>query len=254
MRATCLAAHAIPGTARHDESTRRAFVDAIVEEILPAVAREGLADYCDAFCDRGALTTDEARRVLQAAQGHGMATRIHANEFGQTGGVPLAAELGAKSADHLLVIDEAERQLLRDHGIIATLLPGTSLVLGKGFADGRALIDSGVAVAVATDCNPGSCPIENLALVLALACYGCRLSPAEAVCAVTHNAAVSLDLAQEVGRLETGLSADFCILETDDYRDLVYHAGSPLCRAIYSRGAPVRGYNPVAPPAIPSKI
>ena len=109
-------------------------------------------------------------------------------------------------------------------------------LLGKPHADGRALIDAGVAVAVATDCNPGSCAIENLAMVLALACYGCKLSPAEAVVAVTHNAAASLGLADQVGRLEVGLSADLLVLATDDYRDLVYHAGSPLVREVWSRG------------------
>ena len=108
--------------------------------------------------------------------------------------------------------------------------------LGKAFADGRALIEDGLAVAVASDCNPGSCAFENLAMVLALACYGCRLSPAEAICATTHNAAVSLDLAQQVGRIEAGMSGDLLVLGSDDYRDLVYHAGSPLIDEVWSMG------------------
>ncbi|HFE45620.1 MAG TPA: imidazolonepropionase, partial [Nannocystis exedens] len=161
------------------------------------------------------------------------------NELGSTGGALLAAELGAASADHLLYLEAHEREALRAAGTVATLLPGTSLVLGKPYADGRALVEAGVPVAVASDCNPGSCALENLALVLALACYGCRLSPAEAICAATHNAAASLGLAGEVGRVAPGLCADLLLLATDDYRDLVYHAGSPLISAVFQGGVRV---------------
>jgi imidazolonepropionase len=240
IKTTCLVAHAVPAEHRGTERGRADFIACICDEILPAVAEERLADYCDVFCDRGAFTPEESRRVLERAAWLGMKLRVHANEFGQTGGARLAAELGAATADHLLHLDDTERSLLRDAGVIATLLPGTSLVLGKPFADGRALIDAGVPVAVATDCNPGSCALESLALVLGLACYGNRLSPAEAVCATTHNAAVSLDLANEVGRIEPGLCADLLLLGTPDYRDLVYHAGSPLIDAVYQRGEPVQ--------------
>ena len=240
VKATCLAAHAIPEEARGSEAERARFIRGVCEEILPAVADAGLADFCDVFCDRGAFTISEAREVLSAATNLGFQLRVHANEFGHTGGAVLAAEIGARSADHLLHLDEHETSLLRETGVVATLLPGTSLVLGKGFADGRALVDNGVPVAVASDCNPGSCALENLSMVLALACYGCKLSPAEAICAVTHNAAASLGVADEVGRLEVGLAADLLVLDTDDYRDLVYHAGSPLIEAVYVSGAAVR--------------
>jgi imidazolonepropionase len=236
VRTTCLAAHAVPAEARGSEADRAAFVTRVCDEILPAVAAEDLADYCDVFCDRGAFTPEESRRVLQKAKALGMQLRVHANEFGHTGGALVAAELGAASADHLLHLDDTERRALREAGVVATLLPGTSLVLGKPFADGRALVEAEVAVAVATDCNPGSCPLENLAMILGLACFGCRLSPAEAICATTHNAAASLGLANEVGRIEVGLSADLLVLATDDPRDLVYHTGSPLIREVYRRG------------------
>lgn len=236
VKTTCLAAHAIPEEARGDEASRAAFVERVCNEILPAVVKEGLADYCDVFCDRGAFTADESRRVLSKARELGLALRVHANEFGHTGGAVVAAEMGAASADHLLHLDDEERKALREAGVVATLLPGTSMVLGKPFADGRALVEANVPVAVATDCNPGSCPLENLALILGLSCYGCRLSPAEAVCATTHNAAASLGLADEVGRIRPGLSADLLVLATDDYRDLVYHAGSPLLASVYARG------------------
>ena len=236
IKATCMVAHALPAEARGSDEARARCLDSIVDTILPAVAAEGLADYADVFCERGAFTKAESARVLGKAAALGLGLRIHAHEFDHSGGVELAAELRAKSADHLLVLDERERGLLRDAGVVAVLLPGTSLVLGKPYADGRALIDAGVAVAIATDCNPGSCALENLAMVLGLACYGCKLSVAEAIVAATHNAAASLDLADQVGRLEPGMSADLLVLATSDHRDLVYHAGSPLIREVYSRG------------------
>lgn len=245
---TCLAAHALPAELRGSESGRQTFVDRVREEILPAVAREGLADYCDVFCDRGAFTPDETRQILQAALALGLQLRLHANEFGHTGGALLAAEMGARSADHLLHLDDAERAALRDAGVVATLLPGTSLVLGKPFADGRALVAAGVPVAVATDCNPGSCALESLSTVLALACYGNRLSPAEALTAVTHNAAASLGMVGRRGRIEAGLAGDLLVLDTPDARDLVYHAGSPLLAAVVIAGE-VQSTGPKAPVA-----
>ena len=239
IHATCLAAHAIPAEFRGSERDRQHYVERICHEILPAVVREGLADSCDVFCDRGAFSATESRAILRRARELGLSLRVHANELGHTGGATLAAELGAKTADHLLALDDDERAALRDAGVIAMLLPGTSLVLGKPFADGRALIDGGVPVAVATDCNPGSCAIENLALVLGLACYGNRLSIAEAICATTHNAAVSLGWGNRLGRLEAGLDADILVLSVPDHRALVYHAGSPLQAAVYQRGVRV---------------
>ncbi len=239
VRATCLAAHAVPEESRGSEADRAAFVERVVTEILPAVAAAGLAESCDVFCDRGAFTPEESRRVLEAAVALGLELRVHANEFGHTGGAVLAAEMKARSADHLLALDADERRALREAGVVATLLPGTSLVLGKPYADGRALVADEVPVAIATDCNPGSCALENLAVVLGLACYGNRLSPAEAICAATHNAAASLGLDAEVGSVQPGRSADLLCLATDDYRDLVYHAGSPLVEAVYQSGARV---------------
>jgi imidazolonepropionase len=236
VKTTCLAAHAIPEEARGSAEARAAFIDRVCTEILPAVVAEGLADYADVFCDRGAFTKAEAARVLDKAAALGLELRVHANEFGHTGGAALAAEHRAKSADHLLYLSDDERAALREAGVVATLLPGTSLVLGKPWADGRALVEAGVAVAVASDCNPGSCALENLAMIVGLACYGCKLTPAEALVAATHNAAASLGLADEVGRLAPGMSADLVVLATEDYRDLVYHSGSPLVREVWSRG------------------
>jgi imidazolonepropionase len=239
IKTTCLAAHALPAELRDRPEGRAEFVARVCDEILPAVHREHLADFVDVFCDRGAFTPDETRAILQRAQSLHLPIRLHANEFGHTGGALLAAEFHARSADHLLYLNDDERAALRGAGVVATLLPGTSLVLGKPFADGRALVRAGVPVAVATDCNPGSCALEVLSLVLALACYGNRLSPAEALTAATHNAAASLGLADERGRIEPGLRGDLVILETDDVRDLVYHAGSPLIDRVIHAGEPV---------------
>lgn len=239
IKTTCLVAHAVPAEARDSEASRAAFIDRICTQTLPAIVEAGLADYCDVFCDRGAFTPEESRKVLQAALQLGLPLRVHANEFGHTGGALLAAELGAATADHLLHLDDDERAALRRAGVVAVLLPGTSLVLGKPWADGRALVEAGVPVAIATDCNPGSCALESLAVVLGLCCYGNRLSPAEAVCAATHNAAASLHLDHEVGSIVPGRSADFLVLDTPDYRDLVYHAGSPLIRTVVQSGVPV---------------
>ncbi len=236
IRTTCLAAHAIPPEVADDPAARTAFIATITDEILPSVVEQGLADYADVFCERGVFTPDETRTILGKAKALGLGVRVHANEFGSTGGAMVAAELGAASADHLLVLEPEERRALREAGVVATLLPGTSLVLAKPFADGRGMIDDGLAVAVATDCNPGSCPLESLSVVMGLAAHGCRLSPAEALCAVTHNAAAALGLADTVGRVEAGLDADLLVLATDDLRDLVYHAGSPLIAEVVARG------------------
>jgi imidazolonepropionase len=236
VRTTCLAAHAVPAEARTSPERRAEWIRTIAEDILPRVASEQLADYADVFCDRGAFDLDESRRVLQAARALGLGLRVHANELGPTGGAKLAADMGAASADHLLFVDDDDRRALAEAGTVAVLLPGTSLVLGKPFADGRALVAAGVAVAVATDCNPGSCALENLAMVLALACYGNRLSVAEAICGATHNAAASLGLSHEVGSLAPGKSADLLVLATEDVRDLVYHAGSPLVDEVWQAG------------------
>ncbi|MEM6992448.1 MAG: imidazolonepropionase [Myxococcota bacterium] len=240
VKTTCLAAHAVPQDARDEgEAGRERFLKMVCEEVLPAVHDQRLAEYVDVFCDRGAFTPEESRRVLSTAKALGFALRVHANEFGHTGGAALAAELGAASADHLLHLDDGEREALREAGVVATMLPGTSLVLGKPYADGRKLVEAGVPVAIATDCNPGSCALENLAMVLGLSCYGNHLSPAEAICAATHNAAASLSLDREVGSLVPGRSADVVVLGTPDYRDLVYHAGSPLIDAVYQEGVAV---------------
>ncbi|HET7077091.1 MAG TPA: imidazolonepropionase [Chloroflexia bacterium] len=223
---TFLGAHAVPEEYRDQPD---AYVDLLVEETLPAVAAAGLAESCDVFCDAGAFDAAQARRVLEAAQAHGLPVRLHANEFERIGAAALAADLHALSADHLLVLDADEIAALAAAGVVATLLPGTGLGLGH-YAPARALIAAGVPVALATDCNPGTCLCENLALMIALACTAMKMTPAEALVAATINSAHALGprWAAQVGSLEPGKRADLVIWDVPNYRHIPYHFGVNL--------------------------
>jgi imidazolonepropionase len=223
---TFLGAHAVPEEYRDQPD---AYVDLLVEETLPAVAAAGLAESCDVFCDAGAFDAAQARRVLEAAQAHGLPVRLHANEFERIGAAALAADLHALSADHLLVLDADEIAALAAAGVVATLLPGTGLGLGH-YALARALIAAGVPVALATDCNPGTCLCENLALMIALACTAMKMTPAEALVAATINSAHALGprWAAQVGSLEPGKRADLVIWDVPNYRHIPYHFGVNL--------------------------
>jgi len=222
---TLLAAHEIPPEMR----PRRAdWVRRIAGEIVPRAAAGGLARFCDVFCEDGVFTVEESRAILKAARDGGLGLRIHADELALSGGAKLAAELGAASADHLLFIGDEEIRALAASATVATLLPGTAWWLRSRKAPARALIEAGVAVAVATDANPGSCNTESLPAVAAHACLDYGLSVEEALVAITLNGAASLGLARECGSVEAGKSADLVILEAPDYRHLVYHWGVNL--------------------------
>ncbi len=231
---TFLGAHAVPAeyAGRAD-----AYVRLLVEETLPAVVAEGLAESCDVFCDEGAFDAAQARTVLEAARALGLPARLHANEFAQIGAAALAAELHALSADHLLVLAPDEIAALAAAGVVAVLLPGTALGLGH-LAPARDLIAAGVPVALATDCNPGTCYCENLALMLALACTAMKMQPAEALVAATINSAWALgpQWAARVGSLEPGKLADLVIWDAPDYRHLPYHYGVNLARQVIVDG------------------
>ncbi|MGI8586236.1 MAG: imidazolonepropionase [Chloroflexia bacterium] len=234
---TFLGAHAVPLEYRDRPD---AYIDLLVGETLPAVVAAGLAETCDVFCDEGAFDATQARRLLEAAQSLGLPVRLHANEFAQIGAADLAAELHALSADHLLVLDDAEIAALAGAGVTAVLLPGTGLGLGR-FAPARALIAAGVPVAVATDCNPGTCLCENLALMISLACLCMEMTPAEALVATTINAAHALGTgwAREVGSLESGKRADLVIWAAPNYRHIPYHLGVNLVEQVILAGVPV---------------
>lgn len=234
IAATFLGAHAIPTEydGRSDE-----YVDLVINEMLPAVAAEGLAEWCDAFCDVGAFTAEQTRRILAAAKALGLGVRLHANEFARVGAVEVAAEMGAVSADHLLVMEPGDIEALKSAGVIAVLLPGTPLGLGLGhYAPARALIEAGVPVALATDCNPGTCPSENLALMIALACSQMRMTPAEAIVAATINGAYALERGSSVGSLEPGKLADIVVWDAPNHRHLAYHFGVNLAEMVFVGG------------------
>jgi imidazolonepropionase len=231
---TFLGAHAVPEEYRGQPD---AYIDLLVEETLPAVVAAGLAESCDVFCDAGAFDAAQARRILEAAQAHGLPVRLHANEFERIGAAALAADLHALSADHLLVLDAEEIAALAVAGVVATLLPGTGLGLGH-YAPARALIAAGVPVALATDCNPGTCLCENLGLMIALACSAMKMTPAEALVAATINSAHALGprWAACTGSLEPGKWADLVIWDVPNYRHIPYHLGVNLVGQVVCGG------------------
>lgn len=224
---TFLGAHAVPAEfkGRTDE-----YVDLVVEEMLPAVAE--LADppsFCDVFCEDGAFSLDQSRRVLEAAQALGFGLKIHVDEFKPLGGTRLAVELGAISADHLVCTPPDEIELLARSDTVGVALPGTPFGLGHHeYTPVRALIDAGGAVALATDCNPGTCWCESMQLMIALACRYMGMTPAEAISAATLNAAHAVGLGGEVGSLEPGKRADLILLDAPSYQHLGYRFGTNL--------------------------
>jgi imidazolonepropionase len=231
---TFLGAHALPDEYKDNRS---AYVDLIVNEMIPIVAREGLARFCDVFCESGAFDVDESRRILLAARAHGIGLRVHADQFTRSGGSQLAAELGAMTADHLEYAGRSEISALKSANIQPVLLPASVLMTGSHhYPDARAMIDAGLAVVLATDFNPGTSPTPSMLLVLTLASAQMKMSPAEAATAATINAAYSLGLGDEIGSLESGKRADFSIHDCEDYRELGYFAGIEHPVAVYVEG------------------
>ncbi len=231
---TFLGAHVVPDEFR---GNRSAYVDLIIEEMLPRVARERLADYCDVFCEEGAFTVAESRRILLAARVLGLGLRIHADQLSLSGGAELAAELGASTADHLEHAGTPEISILKAGGIQPVLLPAAVLMLGsQRYPDARAMIDAGLAAVIATDFNPGSSPVPSMLLVLSLASTQMKMTPAEAITASTINAAYSLGRGDEIGSLETGKRANFVIHDCSDYRELAYFTGIEHPIGVYLDG------------------
>jgi len=234
---TWLGAHEIPPEARATPGTRNRYVQMLVHEMLPRVAEGGLARFADVFCEPGVFTLDETRTILDAARSAGLLLKLHADELAAGGGAELAAALGATSADHLGAISSAGIAALAGSSTVATLLPGTMLFLGRRTqAPARDLIDAGAAVALATDFNPGTSPTPNLPLVLMLGVSQLRLSVAEAMIAGTVNGAAALGLADTVGQIAPGFSADLALYEVEDVRELPYWYGDRRCVASWVRG------------------
>ncbi|HEV8263371.1 MAG TPA: imidazolonepropionase [Gemmatimonadales bacterium] len=232
---TFLGAHEVPPEYRGD---RPAYVRLLCDEMIPAVAREGLARCCDVFCEPGVFSPAETRAILTAARGKGLGLKVHADELEGSGGAELAAELGALSADHLAAISDAGIRALAASDTVAVLLPATLLFLGKRTqAPARRLIDAGAAVALATDFNPGSSPTLSLPLVMALAVSQLGLGHAEALTAVTVNAAAALGLATERGQIAPGFAADLVIAAVGDWREVAYWMGANVVSAVWTGGS-----------------
>ncbi|HUS69634.1 MAG TPA: imidazolonepropionase [Anaerolineae bacterium] len=236
---TFLGAHAIPVEykGRVDE-----YVDLVVDEMMPALEPAGYLDhqpplFCDVFCEEGAFSVRQSRRILQKAKDLGMGLKIHADEFNALGGTALAVDLGATSADHLACTPDKEIALLADSDTVGVLLPGTPFGLAEDhYAPARKMIDMGVAVALATDLNPGTCYCESMPFILALACRHMGMTPAEAIVASTINAAHAVGLGHEVGSLEIGKKADLLVLDIPDYRHLSYRFGTNLVQTVIKAG------------------
>ena len=234
---TWLGAHEIPQEYRQAPGDRRDYIRVLIDEMLPAVTRRGLAWFADVFCEPGVYTVEETRAILTASRNAGLGIKLHADELEPHGGAELAAEIGATSADHLAAISDPGIKALASSDTVATLLPGTMLFLGRQQqAPARAMLDGGVAVALATDFNPGTSPTFNFPLILTLAVSQLRMSATEALIAATVNGAAALGLAAETGQIAPGFSADLAIWNADDYREIPYWYGHQLCESTWIRG------------------
>ena len=231
---TLLGAHEVPDEFRDDRNT---YIKLIINEMIPAVGKAGLADFCDVFCEEGVYTTQETERILRAAQKQGMGLRFHADEFVSTGGAELAASMGALSADHLMAISKSGIQALAESDTVATLLPGTTFFLGSNtWAPAREMIDSGVTVALATDFNPGSNMSLSMPFILTLAVTYLHMTPLETLKAATFGSAKSLGIHESIGAIQPGFTADAVIWDLENYRQIPYFYGVNHVRRIVMSG------------------
>ncbi|CEO89679.1 imidazolonepropionase [Syntrophaceticus schinkii] len=236
---TFLGAHAIPEEYKDDPD---GFVDLVIQEMLPAISPLGLARFCDVFCEEGVFSVEQTRRILLEAKRLGFELKIHADEMVTLGGAELAAELGATSADHLMMISDQGIEMLAASETIAVLLPATTFcVMGERYAPARKMIEKGAAVALSSDFNPGSSPVNSLQIVMGIACRQLKMTPAEVISAVTINAAHAIGCASSVGSIEEGKRADLVIFDAQDYRYLMYRFGTNLVDKVVKSGRIVVG-------------
>ncbi|WP_027093017.1 imidazolonepropionase [Cohnella thermotolerans] len=233
---TFMGAHAVPREYKADPD---AYVRLVAEEMIPAVAREGLAEFCDVFCEEDVFTPEQSRIVLEAGKKWGLKPKIHADEIVPYGGAELAAEVGAVSAEHLLRASDEGIRAMAAKGVIAVLLPATAFFLMTKPAEARKMIEAGVPVALSTDRNPGSCPTESLPFVMNLACLTMRMTPAEVLTACTINAAHAIGRADRIGSLEPGKQADVVLFDAPNYLYLQYHYAVNLVETVIKKGRPV---------------
>ncbi|MET3504110.1 imidazolonepropionase [Halalkalibacter oceani] len=235
---TFMGAHAVPPEFKGNEDR---FIDHLVEEMLPAVVAEQLAEFNDVFCEKDVFTPHQSERILEAGKKYGLLPKIHADEIVPYGGAELAAKVGAISAEHLLKASDEGISSMAEAGTIACLLPATALYLREQAANGRKMIDMGVAVAISTDCNPGSSPTTSMPLVMNLACITMRLTPAEALTAATYNAACALKRQNQIGSLEAGKQADVVLWNVKNYQELQYLFGVNHVKTVWKNGVKVVG-------------
>lgn len=237
---TFLGAHEIPDEYKDNKA---GYVDLIIHEMIPQVAKHKLAEFCDVFCEKNVFEIDDSRRILHAAKKHGLDIKLHADEFAPLGGAELAVELGAVSADHLMAISDNAIKMMADKGnkTVAVLLPGTTFMLGlKSYAPARRMIDAGLAVALATDFNPGTSFTESLPMIMSIACVKMKMTPAEALSAVTVNAAAAVNRQDRVGSLESGKQADMVIWDCPSYKHIPYHFGVNLAELVIKKGKVIK--------------
>ncbi|MBF0302457.1 MAG: imidazolonepropionase [Desulfamplus sp.] len=234
--ATFLGAHAIPTAYKQNPDL---FIKLLIDEMLPAVKAQGVATYCDVFCEKGVFSIEQGRKVLEAAIELGFKIKIHADEVNDLGGAALAAELCASSADHLLAASDENIEKMSTAGVVATLLPVTAYSLRKPYARARFMIEKNVPVALATDCNPGTSYCESMPFVIGLAVLNMNMTPAQALTAATLNAAYAIGMADRVGSLDVGKQADFLLMEGETPAMLAYHAGVSPIASVFKRGEQV---------------
>ncbi|MHB8500424.1 MAG: imidazolonepropionase [Candidatus Acidiferrales bacterium] len=241
---TLLGAHVVPAQYRGSSSGVKRYLALLTEKLIPEVAEEKLAEFCDVFCDRGAFTREQAKQILQAARRHGLTPRVHAEQLTRTGAAQLGVQLGAASCDHLEQVNSSDIAALANSRTVATLLPGCDFHLGlKNYAPARKLIDAGAIVALATDYNPGTSPTLSMPMILSLACSQLRMTPAEAITAATINAAHALRRDDRIGSLGVGKFADLAVFEVADYREIPYYFGVNTCSMTIKRGVVVYDAN-----------
>jgi len=229
---TFLGAHAVPR-----ESSPEKYVDLVINEMLPQVAKEKLAEFCDIFCERGYFDAEQSRKILSAAKKLGLRRRGHVDQLSNSGGAKLMADLGATTADHLEKTDERGIAALKSANVQPVLLPGSVYALGSSsYPRARAMIKAGLAAVLATDFNPGSSPTPSVPMVLSLACTQMKMSPAEAITAATINAAYSLNRGDKIGSLEPGKLANVAVFDCEDYREIAYWFGIPQTHSVYVGG------------------
>ncbi len=234
--ATFMGAHLVPAEYK---ANRAEYIRLVCEEMMPRVKEQGIAKFCDVFCEADTFTVEESRQILEAGLKYGLRPKIHADEIEAIGGSVLAGEIGAISAEHLIVCPPEGIASMAKGGVVACLLPATSFYLGATFAPARDMVSAGVPVAMASDFNPGSCPCLNLQFVINLGCLKYKLTPEEVLTAVTLNAASAIDMAGKVGSLEPGKQGDLVIWDAPDLDYICYRMGSNLVKTVIKKGAVV---------------